>query len=131
MILDNIAALARLGCHIDLDDFGTGQASINALRRLPVRRLKIDRSFVTGLDRDPQQRRILCGILSLAERLGIETLAEGVEHVGEHALLSQLGCDHVQGFAIARPMPAEDVPGWIAAQNARVAGATRLSRQAQ
>ena len=94
-----------MGCGIDLDDFGTGHASITNIRRFDLRRLKIDRSFVTRVDEDREQQKIVSAILSMAERLGLETLAEGVETPGEHAMLSQLGCGHVQGFGIGRPMP--------------------------
>lgn len=112
-IEDGIAQLSRLGCRIDLDDFGTGQASIANIRRFSVGRLKIDRSLVTGLDRDMEQHRTVAAILSLAERLGLPTLAEGVETPAEHAALAQLGCDHVQGFAISRPMPPELTLQWL------------------
>ena len=128
VIADNIRGLAALGCHIDLDDFGVGHASISALRRFPVQRLKIDRSFVTRLDRDEDQRRMVGVVLSMADRLGIETLAEGVESSHEHTLLAQLGCDHVQGFGIARPMPADQIPGWVAEHQVRIDAATKLGR---
>ncbi len=126
----NVTALARLGCRIDLDDFGTGRAPIATLRRLPIQRIKIDRSFVTGIDTNPDQRRILTGILSLADRLALETLAEGVESAGEHALLSQLGCDHVQGFGIAEPMPLDAIDTWLPGHNARISRPEILSRKA-
>ncbi|MCB6180022.1 bifunctional diguanylate cyclase/phosphodiesterase [Rhodobacter sp. Har01] len=113
MIVSNIAQLAALGCGIDLDDFGTGHASISTIRRFTVRRLKIDRSFVTRVDQDREQQRMISAIVSLSERLGLETLAEGVETAGEHAMLSQLGCGHVQGFGLARPMPLEEATAWI------------------
>lgn len=113
VIVSNIAALAAMGCGIDLDDFGTGHSSMLNLRRFSVRRIKIDRSFVTRLDEDKGQQDMVAAILSLAERLGIEALAEGVETPGEHAVLAQLGCQHVQGFGIARPMPAEETGDWI------------------
>ncbi len=116
VVARNLEALARLGCRIDLDDFGTGNASIAAIRRFRIHRLKIDRSLVSGIDRDAEQQRILAAVLSMAERLGIETLAEGVETPAEYTLLAQLGCDHVQGFVVARPMAAAEVPGWIAAR---------------
>lgn len=128
IVARNISRLAEFGCYIDLDDFGTGHASINALRRFKVHRLKIDRSFVTRVDRDEDQRRILAAVLGMADRLGIETLAEGVESVGEHALLAQLGCDHVQGFWIARPMPADQLIDWAKSYAAKIAGAAKLGR---
>lgn len=129
IIVRNIAALAKLGCQIDLDDFGVGHASITSLRRFAISRLKIDRSFVTRVDRDEDQRRMIAAILGMSDRLGLETLAEGVESVGEHALLAQLGCDHVQGFGIARPMPAEQLVTWIRAHNSRIADTPPLDRR--
>ncbi len=109
----NITELGKIGCNIDLDDFGTGHASITTLRRFKVHRLKIDRSFVTRIDRDEDQRCMFAAVLGLADRLGLETLAEGVETAEEHALLAQLGCAHVQGFSISRPMPASQVADWV------------------
>lgn len=128
VVARNIVELGKLGCHIDLDDFGTGHASITSLRRFKVHRLKIDRSFVTRIDRDEEQHRMLAAVLGMADRLGLETLAEGVESVGEHALLAQLGCDHVQGFGIARPMPADQLVGWANQHANRIAEAQKLGR---
>ena len=119
-VVRNIKALSELGCRIDLDDFGTGHASIAALRRFGVNRIKIARSFVMKADRDPEQQRMISAILTMAERLDLETLAEGVETVGEHALLAQLGCDHVQGYGIARPMPFEKTLDWVRAHEAKL-----------
>ncbi|MDR5654777.1 putative bifunctional diguanylate cyclase/phosphodiesterase [Ruixingdingia sedimenti] len=130
VIVNNVAALARMGCGIDLDDFGTGHTSITNIRRFAVRRLKIDRSFVTRLDEDREQQRIVAAILSLAERLGLDTLAEGVETRGEHAMLAQLGCGHLQGFGIARPMPLADTDDWIRAHSARIAAMPRIGQRA-
>lgn len=120
MITRNINALGELGCRIDLDDFGTGHASIASIRRFSVSRIKIDRSFVMKADRDPEQQRMISAILTMAERLDVETLAEGVETVGEHVLLAQLGCSHVQGFGIARPMPFEKTLDWIDRHNTKL-----------
>ncbi|WP_386625293.1 putative bifunctional diguanylate cyclase/phosphodiesterase [Sulfitobacter geojensis] len=120
MITRNINALGELGCRIDLDDFGTGHASIASIRRFSVSRIKIDRSFVMKADRDPEQQRMISAILTMAERLDVETLAEGVETVGEHVLLAQLGCNHVQGFGIARPMPFEKTLDWIDRHNTKL-----------
>jgi EAL domain-containing protein (putative c-di-GMP-specific phosphodiesterase class I) len=116
----NINGLVALGCRVDLDDFGTGHASISSIRRFKIDRLKIDRSFVMKADRDPEQQRMISAILTMAERLGLETLAEGVETVGEHALLAQLGCDHVQGFVIGKPMPFNETLDWIHAHEAKL-----------
>lgn len=130
VIAGNIAALARMGCGIDLDDFGTGHASITAIRRFSVRRLKIDRSFVARIDEDREQQRTVSAVLAMAERLGLESVAEGVETAGEHAMLAQLGCAHVQGFGIARPMPVEDTLPWIEAHTAARPATPRLPRRA-
>ena len=120
VILRNLHGLADLGCRIDLDDFGTGHASIGAIRRFPIARVKIDRSFVAGIEDDPEAHRLVSAILGMADRLGLETLAEGVETPGQHAILSQLGCGHVQGFGIARPMPFDDAVVWVSRLASRV-----------
>ncbi|SFU00658.1 putative bifunctional diguanylate cyclase/phosphodiesterase [Sedimentitalea nanhaiensis] len=128
VVTRNIAGLAAMGCRIDLDDFGTGHASIASIRRFAISRIKIDRSFVMKADRDPEQQRLIGAILTMAERLELETLAEGVETVGEHALLAQLGCDHVQGFGIARPMPFDQTLDWITSHQAKLQDAPRIGR---
>lgn len=130
VISRNIFALGSLGCQIDLDDFGTGATAIAAIRRYGISRIKIDRSFVAKADRDPEQQRLVGAILSLAERLGLETLAEGVETVGEHALLAQLGCGHVQGFGIGRPMPFDRTLEWIETHRSKLEAAPRIGRSA-
>ncbi|MDW3224700.1 MAG: bifunctional diguanylate cyclase/phosphodiesterase [Paracoccaceae bacterium] len=126
VITRNINGLGQLGCSVDLDDFGTGHASIASIRKFSVSRIKIDRSFVMKADRDPEQQRMISAILTMAERLNVETLAEGVETVGEHALLAQLGCDHVQGFGIGKPMPFDQTLDWIAAHNAKLQDVPRI-----
>lgn len=126
----NIMGLRDLGCRIDLDDFGTGHASIASIRRFGFARIKIDRSFVMKADQDPEQQRLVSAILTMAERLDLETLAEGVETVGEHALLAQLGCNHVQGFGIGRPMPFEKTLDWIKAHEAKLGDTPRIGREA-
>lgn len=126
----NINGLAKLGCVIDLDDFGTGHASISSIRRFAVARIKIDRSFVLKVDRDPEQQRIVNAILTMADRLDLDTLAEGVETLGEHAMLAQLGCGHVQGFGIARPMPFDQTADWIRNHNTKLQQAPTIGRSA-
>jgi diguanylate cyclase len=113
VIVRNVTRLAEIGCQIDLDDFGTGHSSISTLRRLPVHRLKIDRSFVAKADLDSEQQKMVATILMMAERLDLACLAEGVETLGEQSILAQLGCRYVQGYGIAKPMPLDQTLDWI------------------
>ncbi|MDM7933183.1 EAL domain-containing protein [Tabrizicola sp.] len=131
IIARNIARLSDMGCGVDLDDFGTGNASITSIRNFALRRLKIDRSFVRAVDRDRQKQKLVTAILSLAEDLGLETLAEGVETQGEHAMLAQLGCGHVQGYVIARPLPPEEVVQWLSGYRDQLAKALRINVKAR
>ena len=101
-----IARLSRIGVRTSIDDFGTGYSSLSYLRELPVHALKIDRSFITDLIDEPDSEAIVRSIIELARNLGLETVAEGVEDERVSERLIGLGCDYVQGFAIARPMPA-------------------------
>ncbi|MCF6444253.1 bifunctional diguanylate cyclase/phosphodiesterase [Nereida sp. MMG025] len=126
VIVSNIRKLSELGCQIDLDDFGTGHASIAAIKRFSIDRIKIDRSFVAKVDTDKPQQRMLSAILSMAEELGLDTLAEGVETLGEHAMLCQLGCHHVQGFGLAKPMPFEETLDWIKKHTAKIENSKAL-----
>ncbi|MGB5557840.1 MAG: bifunctional diguanylate cyclase/phosphodiesterase [Paracoccaceae bacterium] len=130
VITRNIWALSELGCNIDLDDFGTGHASIANIRRFAVKRIKIDASFVARLDRDRDQQNMVAAVLTMAERLELDTLAEGVETVGEHAMLAQLGCGHVQGFSIARPMPLGEATDWITKYRNKLVDTPRVGRKA-
>ncbi|WP_299356441.1 bifunctional diguanylate cyclase/phosphodiesterase [uncultured Shimia sp.] len=129
IVVRNVNGLAELGCGIDLDDFGTGHASISSIRRLRASRLKIDRSFVTRVDQDIEQQRMVAAIVTMAERLGLETLAEGVETPGEHAMLCQLGCEHVQGFGLGRPMPFEKTFDWLRDYNASLRDLPEITRR--
>jgi diguanylate cyclase (GGDEF)-like protein len=113
VILRNIEGFRDLGCKIDLDDFGTGNASITSIKRFAAHRIKIDRSFVTKVDTDEDQQNLIRAILSMADGLGLQTLAEGVETPEEHEALREMGCDFLQGFEIARPMPFADVEVWL------------------
>ena len=119
----NLGRIAALGCGIDLDDFGTGNASITTIRHYTLRRLKIDRSFVRGVDHVRDQQKLVTAILALAEQLGLEALAEGVETQAEHAMLAQLGCAHVQGYVVAGPLPPDRVADWLGAHHQRLAQA--------
>lgn len=102
----------RLGIRFSLDDFGTGYASLMRFHNLPVDILKIDQGFVRGMVADERHLGIVEGVLRLAQNLGNPVVAEGVESMEAGAMLYQLGCQYAQGFAIARPMPASELPGW-------------------
>ena len=129
-IIGNLAALADLGCGVDLDDFGTGYASITNIRRFSVGRIKIDRSFVAGLDSDLEQRNMVSAILTMADRLGVSTLAEGVETKGELEVLRSLGCGDAQGFQFARPMPVQETVEWATAYFTQLEKPFQISRRA-
>jgi len=110
-----ILACRERGVGFALDDFGTGYSSLTYLKRLPAGLLKIDQSFVRDMLDDPDDLAILSGVLGLASAFRSQTIAEGVETLVHGEILLQLGCELAQGYAIARPMPAEDLPGWLAA----------------
>lgn len=129
LIEHNLSACATLGCRIELSGFGYGPASVDALRRSSAQRLRVHRSFVARVDRDPEQQRLVSAIITMAEGLGMETVAEGVGTLGEHAMLSQLGCNHVQGRAIAAPMPLEETFGWLQRHRNKVVAAPDFGRR--
>ncbi len=106
-------ACGEMGVNFSLDDFGTGYSSLTYLRRLPATQLKIDRTFVRGMLDDPEDLAILEGVLGLASAFRRKAIAEGVETVEHGRLLLQLGCELGQGNWIAKPMPAEELPGWL------------------
>jgi len=97
------------GVKVWLDDFGTGFSGLSHLRRVPVDGVKIDRSFVTDLLRDPDDLALTTSIISMAHSLGITVVAEGIETEGQYAVLRERGCDHGQGFWLGRPMLAQEV----------------------
>jgi EAL domain-containing protein (putative c-di-GMP-specific phosphodiesterase class I) len=114
LTLDTLIRLRLKGVDLSIDDFGTGFASLEQLRQIPFTELKIDRQFVHGAHADPKLAAILGSSLDLAARLQLSTVGEGVEDPSDWALLQQLGCREAQGYAIARPMPADRLADWIA-----------------
>ena len=109
-----IEACAQIGVKFALDDFGTGYSSLTYLKRLRVALLKIDQSFVRDMLVDPDDLAILEGVIGLAAAFKREVIAEGVETVEHGTALLHLGCQLAQGYGIARPMPADQVPAWVA-----------------
>jgi diguanylate cyclase (GGDEF)-like protein len=112
------AQLKALGVRVSLDDFGTGYSSLSYLRRLPIDTLKIDRSFVSQLDRFDDKRQIVEVVLMLARALGLDVVAEGVETVAELELLRDMGSDYVQGYFYHRPLSPEAVVDILLEQGA-------------
>lgn len=116
--------LASLGVHLSIDDFGTGYSSLAYLRRLPATQLKVDRSFVRDLDDGTEgSRAIVQAVVHMAHALQLRVVAEGVETDTQASQLRQLGCDELQGFLFARPMPPDALVAWQAERQARSADA--------
>ena len=106
-------ACHALGVRFALDDFGTGYSSLTYLRRLPAHLIKIDRSFVCNMLEDDDDLAIVTSVIGLAKSFQREVIAEGVETIAHGSALLRLGCELAQGFGIARPMPAADIPEWV------------------
>jgi diguanylate cyclase (GGDEF)-like protein/PAS domain S-box-containing protein len=107
----NIAGIRDLGIGLSIDDFGTGHASILGLLRLRPDQLKIDRQFLEGIETSNSQRGLVRSLIDIGKSLGITVVAEGVETQMQAGILTELGCDLLQGFALARPMSAESLAG--------------------
>ncbi len=110
--LGTLNRLHAMGLKLSIDDFGTGYSSLAYLKRLPVDELKIDKSFVMNMESDLQDAKIVRSTVDLAHNLGLTVVAEGVENAKSWKLLAGLACDEVQGYLIARPMPASQFPAW-------------------
>jgi diguanylate cyclase (GGDEF)-like protein len=109
--------LARIGVFLSIDDFGSGYSSLNYLRQLPARQLKIDRSFVKDLETSEDARAVVGAVVKLAHALGLRVVAEGVETSGQRDVLLGMHCDELQGFFFARPMPADSLLAWAQSES--------------
>jgi len=111
--LEILTRLRMKGHELSIDDFGTGHASMEQLKRIPFSELKIDRAFVNGAHRDPGALAILKASVDLAKSMSMLIVAEGVEDQDDWDLVERLGCDIVQGYFSAKPMAAADIDGWL------------------
>jgi diguanylate cyclase (GGDEF)-like protein len=109
-----LASLKALGVKLAIDDFGTGYSSLSRLKDVPVDAVKVDRTFIDGLGIDPHHSALVGAIVAIADALGLEVTAEGVENQDQLASLKRLGCRRGQGFYFARPMPAADMNQFVA-----------------
>ncbi len=118
----NLKRLKRFGIDIEIDDFGTGHASIVSLLRLRPKTLKIDRELIKPLPGSAEQRRLVGSIIEIGRSQNINVTAEGVETMEHVRILAELGCDSLQGYALAKPMPAADIPAFIRGESWRGGG---------
>lgn len=117
-IIATLQAMRDAGHRLDLEGFGLGAASLPMLQRFGVNRVKIDPSFVLGVDVEHSKRQAVTAIIAMAKAMGIETLANGVETPHEREALCDLGCEYLQGFGVARPMGMDNVADWARAHSA-------------
>ncbi|EQM69865.1 diguanylate cyclase [Aquipseudomonas alcaligenes OT 69] len=112
-VQQTMQALGKVGVRFSLDDFGTGFSSFVHLNSLPITLLKIDKSFVGGMQDRPENRQLVRAMINLAHNLNLEVVAEGVETAEQLALLRQFGCDQVQGYWISKPLPLADLARFL------------------
>ena len=106
--VQRINALRASGIKFSLDDFGTGYSSLSYLQILPIDNLKIDRSFITDIVHDPSSSAMLHHIIKIGHTLGMTIIAEGIENIGQYLILRSYGCDYIQGYYFAKPMPVQE-----------------------
>jgi EAL domain-containing protein (putative c-di-GMP-specific phosphodiesterase class I) len=114
--LERLHALAAIGVRLSIDDFGTGYSSLSYLKRFPIGKLKIDRSFITGLPLDESDRAIVSATIAMAHALKLTVIAEGVETQAQMACLRELGCAAYQGYLCSPAMPADQFTQWMGTQ---------------
>lgn len=113
-VRQRLEQLSELGVRIAIDDFGTGYSNLAYMRKLPASTLKIDQCFVASIDKSADDEMIVRGIATMARSLGFRVVVEGVETASIYRTISNMGCDEMQGYFIARPMPSGDVAPWLA-----------------
>ena len=117
-----LEALRELGCQVALDDFGTGYSSLAELHNLPIDVVKLDQAFIRDLDASPRSAALVSSVVALAKALGLHVIAEGVERESQMSALTELGCDHLQGFALSRPLDRAALEELLVASRPEAAG---------
>jgi len=108
-----LKALAALGVNLSIDDFGTGYSSLSHLARMPVHEVKIDRSFVQGLESDMDTGAVVRSAIDMGHSLGLKVVAEGIETEAAAQRLREFRCDVAQGYLYAKPMPVDQLESWL------------------
>jgi EAL domain-containing protein (putative c-di-GMP-specific phosphodiesterase class I) len=121
LAIKTLERIQSMGLQTSLDDFGTGYSSLNYLMQLPLDKLKIDRSFIVNMDNGEKGIAIVSAIIAMAHSLSLEVIAEGVEDESHIQLLRKMQCDIVQGYYIARPMPAAEFEQLLASNSRHIA----------
>ena len=106
LMQQRLQALKEIGVHLAVDDFGTGYSALSYLQKFPVDVLKIDRSFVSGIDRDPERARLVRGIVEMGRNLRLSVVSEGIEEAGEAALMREFHSQYGQGYHFSKPVDA-------------------------
>ncbi|OGW40131.1 MAG: hypothetical protein A2010_07870 [Nitrospirae bacterium GWD2_57_9] len=109
LVVPNLEGLNDMGISIYIDDFGTGYSSLNYLKRFPIHKLKIDKSFIKGIGSDQDDRAIVSAVIAMGHNLRLNVIAEGVETEDQLTFLKSAGCDEIQGFLFSKPLPAEEL----------------------
>jgi len=122
-LAERLRELADMGLRFSLDDFGTGYSSLGYIKRLPISRIKLDKSFVTDLPGNTEDEAVARATLSIAKDLGLKTVAEGVETTTQQDYLVSSGCDCLQGYLFAKPMPAQECGQWMSRYTAEISAA--------
>jgi len=113
-MIEKLCALKKLGISLSMDDFGTGYSSLSYLNKYPLDSLKIDKSFVIGMNQDDENKALVKTIIAIAKQLDLKVIAEGVEGKEEYHFLAEIGCDYAQGYLFSRPLPVAEFKGkWL------------------
>jgi diguanylate cyclase (GGDEF)-like protein len=127
----NLTTLAAAGVSISLDDFGTGYASLTHIKSLPIKRVKIDRSFIVSVASDPESESVVDAVIRLSHNLGKSVVAEGVDDEAQVHCLKDLGCDVAQGYLVSKPMPFDMVTSYLLHHIASIGLSRKVSRRSR